>query len=256
MLIFRYFCTNFIRFGFTTNTNQSPIRFVVFHLYFNLCHFLFCLPFVFFPSLPALCSSCCLIPLLLLEWGCLFSNTSQPPYLLGLYFSGLLLPTPFVIVPSTPLISHHHQMDIRVCVTVICAVACNCYLEIVIVYNRHCVRNTKPVCLYGWMYEACMCLIGAWSTAYVPKCIMVLCMTISSDRALPPCWLWLFIRRGVIILPQLLDVWKQESLCLWVSTVLFHSICWIWNCWVAIAFCCTNVPAKLYWIVFVLPGLC
>lgn len=38
-------------------------------------------------------------------------------------------------------------MDIRVCVTVICAVAGKCYLDIMIGYDRQRVSNTRPVCL-------------------------------------------------------------------------------------------------------------
>lgn len=147
---------------------------VAFHFCFNLWLSHFCIPFVFLSPLSQLfvllaVSSFCFCQ----SGGCLFSNTSQPAYLLGLYCCGLVFPTPllYAINPldnTTPSV-----MDIRVCVTVIRTVACNCYLEIMIVYDGQ--------CPYGWLWEACMCWIRACYSACMSDCVMALCMTISND---------------------------------------------------------------------------
>lgn len=87
--------------------------------------------------------------------------------------------------------------------------------------------------------EACMCWICACTSACVSECIMALCMTISNDSAIPPCWLLLFICRGEIIPFHLLDS-RNECVC----TVVFHSLCCTWNQWIIFPFCCADVPAN------------
>lgn len=74
------------------------------------------------------------------------------------------------------------------------------------------------------MLDACMCLISVCSAACMPDCIMVLCMSVSSDCTLPPFRQWLFIFRGAIIPRQLFWMSCNMDLCVCVCTALLLSL--------------------------------
>lgn len=86
----------------------------------------FVLPFVFLSPLSQICaplavSSFCFC----YSGGCLFSNSSQPAYPLGLYRCGFGISSPVCYCAANSLdITPPSVMDIRVCATVIRSVAC------------------------------------------------------------------------------------------------------------------------------------
>jgi len=223
---------------------------LLFILVFNFWLFLFCHPFVFLSPLSQLSvllavSSFCFC----YSGGCLFSNTSQPAYLLGLYFCCVVFPTPTCTLPSIPLISRHSQLWISGCMWQWYACGLQLFCRnldcLWCVCVCVCVCGTKPGCPYGWLWEACMCCVRACNSVWVSDCVMALCMTISNDTAIPPCELWLFIG-------EIIPVQKQDSVFVNVRCGLSSSLLCLVN---HVSFCCADVTAELYWIVHAVPGL-
>lgn len=100
------------------------------------------------------------------------------------------------------------------------------------------------------LWEACMRWIRACNSAYVSECIMALCMIISNDSTIPPCWLLLSICRGEIISFHVSRN-KNFHVCgCAVSFPLFYL-----NWWIVYPFGRTDVSTKLYLIVCVVPGV-
>lgn len=126
--------------------------------------------------------------------GCLFSNTSQPAYLIGLYCFGFVFPTPFVIVLSTPWMSRAISYGYQG----VCDTDEHRSLKIMSIKMDVSVCDSSPWCLYGWLSGACMCWIRACNSVRVSECITALCMIVPSDSAIPPCCLLLFICRSFV----------------------------------------------------------
>lgn len=106
--------------------------------------------------------------------GCLFPNTFQPAYLLGLYCCNVVFSNPICYCAFHPLdITPPSVLGIRVCV--ICIVACNSYPEISIVGDRQC--GTRPGCLFVCGKPAC---VGSVPET-VLVCVIALCTAISNE---------------------------------------------------------------------------
>lgn len=132
-------------------------------------------------------------------------------------------------------------MDIRVCVWQWCAL----WLATVISKSWLFMIGSVCVCVVpgllvhmgGFGKLACVALVPA--TVLVCQIVLWFCaclypMAVPFLHAGYDCS---FVGLRSFLSTLLLDVQKQDSLFLWVCTVLFHSLCCSWNWWIIFLFC-------------------